>query len=131
MLQAITALEGEGEKYLKDYGEVRYKDIVTWLKSLKDRVGCEVNCTTTKEWSEEDEYYLLDVNTAVDDYFVEGFAEQYRDWLKLLKDREQPQNAWKPSHKQMEILSIYEDQNNSHGAVLTSLYQDLKKLKEK
>ena len=25
-----------------------------WLKSLKDRVGCEANCTTTKEWSEEE-----------------------------------------------------------------------------
>jgi hypothetical protein len=26
----------------------------SWLKSLKGRVGCEANCTTTKEWSVED-----------------------------------------------------------------------------
>lgn len=26
-----------------------YRERIAWLKSLKDRVGCEVNCTTTKE----------------------------------------------------------------------------------
>ena len=30
-------------------------ELVFWLKSIKDKVGCEVNCTTTKEWSEEDD----------------------------------------------------------------------------
>ena len=35
-------------------------NIVNWLKSLKERVGCEVNCTTTREWSEEDKGYLLE-----------------------------------------------------------------------
>ena len=28
---------------------------IDWLKSLKDRVGCEANCTTTKEWKPSDE----------------------------------------------------------------------------
>lgn len=32
-----------------------YQREINWLNSLKDRVGCEANCTTTKEWSEEDE----------------------------------------------------------------------------
>ena len=33
--------------------EVFFADIENWLKSLKDRVGCEVNCTTT--WKPSDE----------------------------------------------------------------------------
>lgn len=39
-----------------DMGNVWYAE--RWLKSLKDRFGCEVNCTTTKAWSEEDEGFL-------------------------------------------------------------------------
>ena len=34
--------------------EVFFADMENWLKSLKDRVGCEVNCTTTKEWKPSD-----------------------------------------------------------------------------
>lgn len=48
------------------------------------------------------------------------------DWLKSLNGR----YTWKPSDEQMKILFIYADQNNSHGTVLTSLYQELRKLKE-
>lgn len=33
--------------------EVFFADMENWLKSLKDRVGCEVNCTTT--WKPSDE----------------------------------------------------------------------------
>lgn len=31
------------------------KECIDWLKSLKDRIGCEVNCTTTKERKPSDE----------------------------------------------------------------------------
>jgi hypothetical protein len=39
--------------FLKEYGYKFYKgneeNVISWLKFLKDRVGCEANCTTTKE----------------------------------------------------------------------------------
>ena len=31
------------------------EEIVTWLKSLKERVACEANCTTTKQWKPSEE----------------------------------------------------------------------------
>lgn len=52
------------------------------------------------------------------------------DWLESLKNRVAPQNTWKPSVEQMDTLWLYAEQNNYDGAVLTSLYNDLKKLKE-
>lgn len=38
-------------------GEKRHSagQLEDWLKSLKGRVGCEANCTTTKEWKPSDE----------------------------------------------------------------------------
>ena len=47
----------------------------------------------------------------------------------LKKKNAQPQNNWKPSDEQMEIIYKYSEQNNYDGSVLTSLYRDLKKLK--
>jgi N-acetyl-anhydromuramyl-L-alanine amidase AmpD len=52
------------------------------------------------------------------------------DWLESLKNKVAPQNTWKPSDEQMDALWFYAEQNNHAGAVLTSLYNDLKKLKE-
>ena len=110
------------------------QDKINWLKSIKDRVGCEVNCTTTKEWSEEDKEMLNDI--IVD---VEVLKEQDRtkdgkeiyqkeiDWLKSLKF----QNYWKPNEKQ--IMSLYNSIPNAafcERETLTQLYVDLKKLTE-
>lgn len=167
------------------------KDIIDnchhWLKSLKDRVGCEANCATTKEWSEEDETRLTniiimlkegashhfikdDITKAVDflkslrhqkyvgynpyKATVESIAEMckhyhigshsiLRDFYDNVKvkckeaieyDEEYPQKQWKPSEEQMEALDdfIYAKYPNieKHGAVVKSLYQDLKKLIE-
>jgi hypothetical protein len=50
------------------------------------------------------------------------FVEKYYNKLR-------PQNTWKPSVEQMKVLSKYAEQNNYDGSVLTSLYQELKKLK--
>ena len=75
-------------------------------------------------WSEEDELMLSEAIEAVtESNYAEGRKEICIAWLKSIKER----YTWKPSEEQMKILSIYADQNNSHGAVLTSLYQDLKK----
>lgn len=48
------------------------------------------------------------------------------DFLKSLKDR----YSWKPSKEQINTLFKYAEQNNKDGSILTSLYQELKKLKE-
>ena len=83
-------------------------------------------------WSEDDEEMLKSIIATC------KLAEQDRDssparhlfemqdnWLKSLKDR----YTWKPSDEQMKVLFKYAEQNNYDGSVLTSLYQDLKKLK--
>lgn len=64
---------------------------VKWLKSLKDRVGCEANCTTTKEWSEDDEHRVKDaiyfLGTAKKHYAITVELDACIDWLKSLKQR--------------------------------------------
>lgn len=71
---------------------------VKWLKSLKDRVGCEANCTTTKEWSEEDEHRVKDtiyfLDTAKKHYASAVELDACIDWLKSLEDRVQPKQEW-------------------------------------
>ena len=52
-------------------------------------------------------------------------SKEVANWLKSLKDR----YAWKPSDEQMKFLWKYAEQNNCDGSILTSLYNDLKKLK--
>ena len=97
-----------------------FKAGVNWiLKSLKGRVQSK------QEWSEEDEEIL---RTILSDGIRGAELDMLQvNWLKSLR----PQNRWKPSEEQMEALWLYAEQNNYDGAVLTSLYNDLKKLKEK
>ena len=83
-----------------DMGNLWYAE--KWLKSLKDRVGCEADCTTTKEWSEEDEamfqgvieteQYMLDVVYgrkifAVGNEDLKEECTKELAWLKSLRDR--------------------------------------------
>lgn len=102
---------------------------ITWLKSLKDRVGCEVNCTTTKECGEEDEVILDEII----DFFENGTVKLqhdlslYASWLKSLKNR----YTWKPSDEQMAALNnaILLNEDHYNGAVLSTLREQLMKLK--
>jgi hypothetical protein len=86
-----------------------------------------------QEWSEEDEQHIDSLLKRLDSLCKNKFERirfaisEDREWLKSLR----PQNRWKPSDEQMEALWLYAEQNNYDGAVLTSLYNDLKKLKEK
>lgn len=119
------------------------QDIENWLKSLKDRVGCEANCTTTKEWSEDDKrkiyriYSILrqaaDTHAFSTSCRLIGDKEcmELQDWLTSLR----PKNRWKPSDEQMEILLqavayFGVSWTNIDYLALQSLYFDLKKLKE-
>lgn len=88
-----------------------------------------------KEWSEEDEKMIesliesltrISANTRTDSTSPNYSFYKEIDWLKSLR----PQNRWKPSEEQIRCLWHYADQNDYEGTVLTSLYKDLKKLKE-
>ena len=104
----------------------------TWLKSLKERVGCEVNCTTTKEWSDEDD---LQLNEAIEAVNESSYSSKRKnvviDWLKSIR----PQNTWKPSDEQMEgLLWVLENCAEREGAskmlsLANSIYDTLKNLK--
>lgn len=59
------------------------------VTKTSDQVGCEANCTTTKEWSEEDEKMLDDAIGAVcaADYYTYDDKQEIEKWLKSLKQR--------------------------------------------
>ena len=61
----------------------------------------------------------------------------YESWITWLEKqgehanfRNKIQSTWKPSDEQMQFLLKYAEQNNYDGRILTSLYKDLKKLKQ-
>ena len=56
---------------------------ITWLRSLKDRVGCEANCTTTKEWKPSDEQ-IEALEHFVRSIGESGYASPYDNNTKLL-----------------------------------------------
>ena len=93
-------------------------------------------------WSEEDEYMLNETIQHLEELIRIDKAKhlacdvQYYqrdiDWLKLLKERVQPQNTWKPSKEQMRALHDMNLTGNisyaGQGQTLIELYNDLKKL---
>jgi hypothetical protein len=87
------------KKNIKNSLKEEIIEYIDWLKSLKERVCCEVNCTTTKEWSEEDEEILSEIIY----FFEKGIPTVqhdfriYASWLKSLKER----YTWKPSEEQI------------------------------
>lgn len=64
-----------------------------FVKSLKNRVGCETNCTTTNEWSEEDEESILEICNYLDRIVREDEdnqatllnVQELKNWLKSLR----------------------------------------------
>jgi hypothetical protein len=124
------------KKNIKNSLKEEIIEYIDWLKSLKERVGCEVNCTTTKEWSEEDEEILSEIIY----FFEKGIPTVqhdfriYASWLKSLKQR----YTWKPSDKQINALehfvrsigeSGYASPYENNTKLLYSLLEQLKKLK--
>ena len=79
-----------------------------------------------QEWSEED---LYKVESALFGTYAADVASKLLNRLKSIR----PQNTWKPSDEQMNALEqVYDWYNNNFAPseTLTSLYNDLKKLKE-
>lgn len=128
---AIDAVKQESKVRTDGCLDEEIGEMVTnWLKSLKDRVGCEVNCTTTKEWSEEDENRFTNLILLVkcskeNDATKEGFIK-FINKLKSLR----PQKQWKPSDKLIRVIEAIINNRLFQKRHLDSLYADLKKLKE-
>jgi hypothetical protein len=83
---------------------------LTWLKSLKGRVGCEANCTTTKEWSVEDMSKIQRICKYLDEakkYYADiTEVRECMDWLKSLKEREQPHPKQEWSKEDDRMLNV-------------------------
>ena len=111
---AITCKESA--KYLEEKGIDMIK-AHRWLESFKPQLK--------QEWSEEDENRMKKVMhiLSLDGRISNTELQSIYDWLKSLM----PQNTWKPSDEQMDMLRIAVSTSNS--IVLDSLYNDLKKLK--
>ena len=81
------------------------------------------------EWSEEDEYCRHQLIVFCENCMVQDAgAKRCAHWLKSLKDR----YTWKPSDEQIRPLEYtidYFKKKKIDTAYLTSLYNDLKKLK--
>lgn len=97
-----------------------------WLKSLPERFNLQSN----QEWSEEDDALLKEIVSFFKDGSVKlqhdldlyaGFLEKRLKSLRL-------QSHWKPTEEQMEALAWTVGPKNPLHAVLSSLYEDLKKL---
>ena len=110
------------------------KDItkaVDWLKSLRDRVQPQPK----QEWNEEDETYLDHIITAVKLYYTDYKGEEnpWRNellrWLKSLR----PQNRWKPSDEQMDMLAKVCSTlhlTTGENEIMESIYDALERLRE-
>ena len=94
------------------------------LDAAREQIGKEQK----PAWSEEDERKIQDCIDAVSrvNLFKVYYQNELVGWLKSLKTR----YTWKPSDEQVEALYKYAEQNNYDGSILTSLYNDLKKLRE-
>ena len=102
---------------------MKVKDILSWL----EKQGGE-----KPAWSEEDECYMSECIGAIATKDGWSFEEKRKTkhWLESLKQR----YAWKPSDEQMKFLQKCIEAYNevtfpTEVRVLSSLYNDLKKLK--
>ena len=83
-------------------------------------------------WSEEDKNVVEDIEEAVINNWFGDTQYIILDWLKSLKDRVQPQNAWKPSDEQMRELGVVAaGKGFFNKEILRGLLEQLKKLREK
>lgn len=133
---AIAWLEKQGEqeslcdKCRKEHPSHSCQDITELGR-------CAVEHEQKNDWSEEDEKFFKTALWHISNSISNGKSTDIHcdttDWFKSLKERVQPQNRWKPSDKQMDVL-LSEVTAWTKGCpkqiVLESLFNDLKKLTE-
>jgi len=102
------------------------KELITFLKSLKDRVQPQPK----QEWNEEDKVMLDEII----DFFENGTVKLqhdlslYASWLKSLR----PLSTWKPTEQQMKVLNEVINFAADHGTMRWNdyIYNVLKSLRE-
>ena len=121
-------------------GDAECIELQDFLKSLKSRVQSQPK----QEWSEEDERNASYICAALDCYYRlredrnntngQEDLDKARNWLYNKLKSLNPHNRWEPSDEQMDAL----DSTLQYGQVshysfehLNSLFNDLKKLREK
>jgi hypothetical protein len=128
-----SLLKKQGKQ--KSVGE----EIVEALRAEYKKGRAEVFAEMQKKWSDEDEERIKNILSVLDVQVCwngatgkkENPYQKEIDWLKSLKER----YTWKPSDEQMEFLQKCIEAYNevtfpTEVRVLSSLYNDLKKLKE-
>ncbi len=131
----ITSLNNERfYKHLKTLKGVDVNVVIDWLKSLKDRVGCESNCTATKEWGEEDKTALGDalwcckqaasIAKNENDMGNIWYAEK---WLKSLEGRIHPKNDYNQYKEVVEsIAKMCERYDKYSHSILKDFFNNVK-----
>ena len=96
---------------------------------IKEQANLLLELMPSKKWGEEDETMITNIIIMLKEgaslHFNKKDMLKGVNWLNSLRDR----YTWKPSDEQMKFLWKYAEQNNCDGSILTSLYNDLKKLK--
>ena len=93
----------------------------------------------SKEWGKEDEMRINEVietlnivqenrERTVRTHYSKTAIDKDIDWLHHKFKSLRPQQHWKPSEEQMGALFAASERNDKLGAILLSLYNDLKKL---
>jgi len=113
---ALEAPEGMYDTNIKDE---------TLKTFIKDRVGCKANCTTTKEWGEEDEEYMRYLHTLVNNTASYEYGKKVKRFLKSFR----PQKGWKPSGLQIEALESATG-NCAYSEYVDCLKELIKQLKQ-
>ena len=146
----LAWLEKQGkQKLYTDFSSLRtWKYIVDAVWTEKEGIGQYLDSPFTEEvakklqkrfgniepkpsWSEEDEKRISSILLSIE-YCKEQYPDlreyQYDiDWLKSLR----PQKQWKPSEEQMDALRYVTNFDyGGYKAILVSLYEQLKKLRE-
>ena len=113
------------EYYTETEDKTEFKPHISWLKSLPERF----NLQSKQEWSEEDEKFIKSLCNhfaaiAKDNYVGCYYVPDLINKIKSLR----PQPHWKPSEEQIRAVFDASERNDKLGFILSTLYQDLKKL---
>ena len=117
----------------------KYEEALKWIRELyPTMVSCADKEAALRHFPELAESDDERIRKEMLDFF-KGFygnsmikSVDVGPWIAWLEKqcKQKPQSQWKPSAEQMKFLWRYAEQNNYDGSILTSLYNDLKKLRQ-
>jgi len=123
LYHAISILErtlGKVDGYQSDDGILEHKCAIEAVNRLYKQ---------NPTWSEEDEEMLNSIVARLHSHpnvDLEEYSKEY-NWLNYTLKSLRPQNTWKPSDNELEVLRLAAEKD---GACLMGLYEQLKKLRK-